>query len=317
MSKLFNHTSKELNNEFLKIYEMISGMSGNPAQPQAPVGSHQYSASPLQPAGSAVALAKEIFQPPPYHFMLEVAKGNVKGHSIVNKFGHNPAADSGEDIWGGGGKYTFFPTTPVLIDIVSSDDADNGATATGAIVVVIQGLDADWKFQEVTITMNGTTPVTTMTETWMRLFRAFVRIAGSSETNEGNITAYTRGTPTQIGIYIGADGGQTQQTIYTVPAGKSAYFIKGYVGLKNSTFQGEDGVFRWMLRVNAFGPGGAWLTQGEIGLINIGSSYWQYEYGAPAGPIFEKTDIRIELTDASDTMDTVAGFDLVLVDNNI
>ena len=33
-------------------------------------------------------------------FYLEVAKGNIEGHDHVNKFGHNPTASGGDDIWG-------------------------------------------------------------------------------------------------------------------------------------------------------------------------------------------------------------------------
>jgi len=253
-------------------------------------------------------------------FYLEVAKGNVEGHSSVNKFGHNPAAVAGDDIWGGGGAYIFYPTAGVLIDIVSTADSDNGATATGALTVVVQGLDENWDWVEEEVTMDGTTPVTSMTTTFIRLFRAFVRIAGSSVTNDGDITAYARAngdglTAGDVGIFIEAGGGQTQQCIYTVPRNKAAYFIKGYVGLSTGEKFQEDGTFRWLLRVNAFGPGGAWLVQGEAGLTSLGTNYWIYEYGVPAGPIFEKTDIRIELTAASVAFDTVGGFDLLLVDN--
>jgi len=248
---------------------------------------------------------------------LQIAKGEVPGHSSVNKFGHNQAAEDGDDIWGGGGVYPYFPTAAVNVDIVSTSTSDDTG-GVGAIQVTVMGLGSSWEEQQETVTLNGT-GVVQLTKTYVRLFRAFVLEAGTSNSNAGNITVYARATGSgvtigDIGIYIGAGGGQTQQAIYTIPAGKSAYFIKGYVGLKNSTFQGEDGVFNWLMRLNN-GLNGAWLVQGEVGLVNIGSSYWQYEYGIPAGPIPEKTDIKITLTDASDTMDTVGGYDLVLVDN--
>jgi len=69
------------------------------------------------------------------NFYLEVAKGNIPGHSAVNKFGHNGAvAMTGEDVWAGGGDYGFFPTSAVSIDIKSDDDEDGGAgTDTGAL----------------------------------------------------------------------------------------------------------------------------------------------------------------------------------------
>jgi hypothetical protein len=99
-----------------------------------------------------------------------------------------------------------------------------------------------------------------------------------------------------------------------VPNNKTAYFIKGYVALATGDKTAENGTFRWLIRLNN-GLNGAWLVQGEVGLVNLGSSHWQYEYGVPAGPLPEKTDIRIALVTESTTFDTVAGFDLVLVDN--
>jgi hypothetical protein len=266
-------------------------------------------------------MSLDVYPPiAPLNFYLEVAKGNVPGHSAVNKFGHNPSAVAGDDIWGGGGRYVFYPSSGVLVDVVSTVDSDNGATATGALTLIVQGLDENWDRVEELVTLDGTTPVTTMTTTFIRVFRAFVQIAGASETNDGDITVYARATgggvtAGDVGAFIGAGGGQTQQTIYTVPGGKSAYFIKGYVGLATSVKTAEDGVFRWMLRVNAFGPGGAWLVQGEAGLVNLGMGTWQYEYGIPAGPIPEKSDIRIYLESASNTFDTIGGYDLILVDN--
>ena len=50
-------------------------------------------------------------------YYLEIAKGNVPGNSVVNKFGHNPLADAGttgatpQDVWGGGDLYPFYIRT--------------------------------------------------------------------------------------------------------------------------------------------------------------------------------------------------------------
>ena len=71
-------------------------------------------------------------------FMLEVAKGNVEGHSQMNKYGHNEAVAAGpEDVWGGGGTYAFWDTnTNKTVEAVSTDVDDVGSlvssgTATG------------------------------------------------------------------------------------------------------------------------------------------------------------------------------------------
>jgi hypothetical protein len=247
-------------------------------------------------------------------FYLEVAKGNVEGHSHINKFGHNPEADEGDDIWGGGGVYVFYPTAGIDVDIVSTN-----AEVNGAIQITIQGLDSNYDLQEQTVTLNGVTPVQVPTNTYIRLFRAWVHEAGNLDTNVGDITVYARATGSgvtigDVGLFIGAGDGQTLQTIYTVPNNKTAYFIKGYVGLATDAKTAENGTFRWLMKLNN-GVNGAWLVQGEMGLVNLGAGNWQYEYGVPAGPLPERTDIRIALTTASSTFDTVGGFDLVLVDN--
>jgi hypothetical protein len=250
-------------------------------------------------------------------FYTEVAKGNVKGHSHINKFGDNPTAEAGDDIWGGGGTYPFFPTAAVAVDIVSTS-TDDDAGGIGAIQVIVQGLDANWEEQQETVTLDGL-GIVQLTKTYVRLFRAWVHEAGSSNTNAGVITAYARATGSgvtagDVGIYITVGAGQTLQTIYTIPAGKTAYFIKGYVAIAIDVQTAENGVFRWLMKLNN-GVNGAWLVQGEIGCVNSGSSHWQYEYGVPAGPLPEKTDIRIELTTASAIFDAVGGYDLLLVDN--
>ncbi len=65
-------------------------------------------------------------------FFLEIAKGDVAGHSAVLKFGENPDIDalSGfEDIWDGGGTYVP-PTQARIHDVVSSNEADAGTVVS-------------------------------------------------------------------------------------------------------------------------------------------------------------------------------------------
>jgi hypothetical protein len=250
--------------------------------------------------------------------MLEVAKGNIPGHSHINKFGHNSDTDAGDDVWGGGGIYPFYPTAAVAVDAVSTSAEDGAGGSTGALQIIVQGLDSNWDEQQETVVLNGL-GVVQLSNTYIRLFRAWVHEAGSSNSNIGDITVYARATGSgvtigDVGIFIGATDGQTLHTLYTIPNGKTGYFVKGYVALATDAKTAENGTFRWLMRLNN-GLNGAWLVQGEVGCVNLGSSHWQYEYGVPAGPLPEKTDIRIALVTASSTFDTVGGFDLVLVDN--
>jgi len=244
-------------------------------------------------------------------YLIDVAKGRIEGEFIINKFGHNPAvATTGEDVWAGGGTYAFYPDTANSMELVCDSSADSIGGA-GALSVVIYGLDSNWNEIADTVNTTGSAAVA-LSNKYIRMYRAIALTAGSDEVNSGGISIWAVSDST-VGAYIAAEDGQTQQAIYTIPAGKEGYFLKGYVAMRNDDKNGEDAAFKWKARLNN-GVNGAWATKGQIALINIGSSWWQYEYGAPAGPLPEKTDIKIECFNASATVGAVGGFDLLIVD---
>jgi hypothetical protein len=244
------------------------------------------------------------------NFMLAVAMGLIPGMSHINKFGRNAAATSGDDVWDGGGVYAFFPATAQTVQAVSTS-TDDDAGGIGALTMQVYGLDDNFDEQNEEVILDGTNPVV-LDNTYRRLFRAVIKTAGTAETNVGNISVGVAAGA--VGVYIGAGNGQTLQCIYTIPNGKSGYFVKGYVGLVDDDKNGETAQFQWQARPNN-GTTGAWAVQGEMGLNNIGSSWWQYEYGIQAGPLPEKTDLRIRVITATATLGTVGGFDLLLVDD--
>lgn len=65
-------------------------------------------------------------------FLIEVAKGNIAGHSFVHKFGKNEDLGTGarEDIWDGGGTYGFWPLTAQSMELLSSSANDTGTTVS-------------------------------------------------------------------------------------------------------------------------------------------------------------------------------------------
>jgi hypothetical protein len=230
-------------------------------------------------------------------YYLEVARGNVEGASIINKFGHNPLVPTtGADIWSGLGLYGFYPTSAEDMEIVSSNGNDTSG-GTGARTAIIFGLDGSGLEIDETATLNGGT--VQLNNTYTAVYRVVitVRISG------GGTTA----------AIVAADDGQTQMTHYTIPAGKTGYFIEGYVALGNDNKNGVDGTFQWMSRVG--GVGGAWSVQGQVNLINIGSSHFIYRYGAPAGPLPELTNIKIRVTVADEIIDGIGGYDIIMFDN--
>ncbi len=82
-------------------------------------------------------------------FALEVAKGNVPGHSVMLKFGENPDIDNAagfETIWDGGATYVP-PTQARVHNIISGEAADAGTvlssgTATGGSLTTIEDTGA-------------------------------------------------------------------------------------------------------------------------------------------------------------------------------
>ena len=148
-------------------------------------------------------------------FDLQIARGQVDGHSIVSIFGYSAAVGSTAQgpLWEGltlsGGNYVY-PSSAAPLVLVSDSATDNTTRS-----VVINGLDANYNILQETIALNGTTNVTTT--------NSFLRINSMemlNSTNTGNITASISST---VYAKIAAGIGQTQMSIYTVPAGYTFY----------------------------------------------------------------------------------------------
>jgi len=212
----------------------------------------------------------------------------------INKFGYNtsvgssyePVTDLGTNV---------LPTTAAAVSIVSTSTNDVAA-GTGARTVEIQGLDGDYNLQTSTVTLNGTTAVTTGSSLFLRVFRMKVLTAGTGETNEGNLTASIGGSNV---AQIGAGNGQTLMGVYTVPAGYRGYLTKFQASLsKNQEAQVQ-------IRVKT--ATGAWQIKGLFGTF---ASTIEYKYDIPL-EFEEKTDIQFR-TKAGATSEMGVVFDLVI-----
>ena len=147
---------------------------------------------------------------------VQAAKGSY-GPAIY-KFGFNAAITTDEEtVWDAGGVYSY-PSSAGVATVVSSSTADD-LVGTGAQKVKIEGLDANYNAQIVEVEMDGTTNVST-TETFIRVYRAYVSQAGSGKVNAGNITISIGGS---VRAQISANQGQTLMAVYTVPAGFTGY----------------------------------------------------------------------------------------------
>ena len=232
--------------------------------------------------------------------------------SFVLKFGRNEDVDGVEDIWDGGGSYSW-PSAAAETTIASSgaNAADDAAAGTGARTVSVQGLDSNYNKIVETATMNGANNVT-LTNQFLRVFRAKVETAGTDLTNKGAIQVKHGGTVlAQISVGIG----QTLMSLYTVPADYpvGGYLIRWYATLNKKTAAGAV----MALQVKPFG--GAWNTKYTNGVGNdVDIDHWT-PYGVngvkphSANLFAPKTDIRIRaLVVTAADLDISAGFDIDL-----
>jgi hypothetical protein len=180
--------------------------------------------------------------------------------------------------------------------------------------VLIVGLDENWDEVTQTVTLTGTAPVI-LPISLIRTYRGYN--AGSSDF-VGNIYVTTDSAPLSAGVpdnavdvraHIAIGTNQTLMCIYTVPRGKSALFIGGYVAYANTRTSGAT----TSLRARPFG--GVFSVKSIIALQGNGSSVWTYEFGVPAF-LPEKTDVLLRIDNVSaNSTDLSGGFDIVLYDN--
>ena len=159
------------------------------------------------------------------HTDLAIARGHSLGHRALYKFGYNPDVDAAEEtVWSQGGNYPWLDAAVTMF--VSSTSANDTSGGTGANTVLLQGLDEDYNEIEETITLNGQTQVTTQLS-YLRVYRAFVTLAGSSGTSGGTIYIGSSGSNNGVPngtIYANLGlGNQTQIAAYTVPDGYTLY----------------------------------------------------------------------------------------------
>jgi len=143
---------------------------------------------------------------------LNIARGLVKGTSVRNIFGYNSSVNNAfKPLWELESVYTY-PTQNLTMDVVSTNTNDTDVT------VKIVGLDSDYNELSETLTLNGTSTVTSNNE-YFRI-NDVITIAGNAD---GNVNV-TNSSVTYARIRAG--DGRNQASIYTVPANTCFYLYR-------------------------------------------------------------------------------------------
>ena len=178
-------------------------------------------------------------------FDIFVSAGLSEHAKAVDVFGVNEDVGTfAEDIWGGGGTFLFLDTASTLT--ISSTSSSDTSSGTGARTVKIIGLDNSYAEIEETVTLLGTSGVTT-TQSFLRVNLFEVSTAGSNGGAQGNVSA-SAGSNLQAIIVNGHN--TSLSSIYTIPLGYVGlvFSIEVSVGKNRSvltTLRGRDfgGVF--------------------------------------------------------------------------
>lgn len=204
-------------------------------------------------------------------FDLQVARGQVPGHSTVNIYGYQPAVTTSFiPLWENATLYTY-PATAQQMNLAGTA----GDTAT----ITISGLAADYSILTESVVLNGATPVTTV-NSFLRINSMFVAVG--SATNPAGVVTLKNLAGTVIYAQINAGVGRTQAGIYTVPLGYTFYLSRIDI---NTSLNGND--FVTYQNRTATPAGVVTLTQQAPFAINY------HTQRVMPRPFPEKTDIQL------------------------
>ena len=244
------------------------------------------------------------------HTELAIARGHTPGYRALYKFGYNPDVNGTEEtVWEHGGNYPWLASAVTMF--VSSSSANDANGGTGANTIKIQGLDEDYNEIEEIVALNGQTQVTTQLS-YLRVYRAFVTLAGSSGTSGGTI--YIAASGSAAGVPTGtvyADlslGNQTHIAAYTVPAGYTLYLndINFTAALSQAQKTATCNFVSRDFGSNVF-------RTRFINVLQSNQLITKFEYPQPYA---EKTDLECRVSTNSTNNPIAASFQGVLIKND-
>lgn len=246
-------------------------------------------------------------------FLLQVAEGNVPGHSIVAIRGRNPDVDSGDaesNVWCVKATTITYPVANVAMEVLS-DDATDTAAGVGLRTVRITGMQLDGTIIEEDIALNGTTPVA-LANNYYRILDMRGLTAGSTEANAGNVSVRTTvGTNVQDCIAIGFN--RSASSNYTIPVGKTGFIVNFNLRVNRD----NNNLNSVKVHLKARPNGGLFYNIDTYILSKDGQGSAQSE-ASWSRPISSLTDLQGLIVSVSDNdTDVVLSYDVLLVDNHL
>jgi len=174
-------------------------------------------------------------------YLDDVCRGLVPGVTFWSALGERDnvgTTSTGEDIWRGSAVLIPTPSTSgEQMTIVSTSQADNGTSATGAITVEIHYLDAQFMEQEEVITLDGTTPVNTVATDITFVNEFYILTTGSGMVAAGAIELYKTGAASTVYHHIDLGGNVSlnpKRMVHQTHVVPDVFHFKGSVYLNQS-----------------------------------------------------------------------------------
>jgi len=243
-------------------------------------------------------------------FDLHVSRNLVYGHRYIFKFGIcNNTQTSVTTLWNPATPTAYvYPASATLMQ-VSSGSANDTSAGTGARSIIIYGLDANYNEISETVLLNGQTQVAT-TKSFLRINDADVVTVGSGGTAAGIIYigtgSATSGIPATTYGILPQQYNSLAQSIYTVPAGYTAYITSYTFTSAATTTYNVSGFF-------VSYQGAVPVIQASARMISGGN--FDRHFDCPV-VYQEKTDIELRVSTSTAGVLMTGDLHILLIKNN-
>lgn len=254
-------------------------------------------------------------------FLIEVAKGNVAGHSLVQKFGSASSIPTSLTVITSSKTYQT-PTTLRALEVVSDDSNDSfGGTGINQIEVIgISDTNGTWTEESQIINMNGITPVSIPNNFW-RIYRVKTVSSGtyatdSAASHNSTITIREVSTPANIWAQIVSEGsfglGQSEIGAFSVQSGYTGFVLSKNITLESA----KDASIFLFIRENADVVTAPYGTMRTIELDRTISERIDRTPKGILATIPEKSDVGFLGQALTGTTALSVDFEILLVENS-
>lgn len=250
-------------------------------------------------------------------FGVDIAKGEVPGHTVIQKFGRNNAVSSSFVPICLSGFYRT-PISNTALEVVSTD-VDDTFLGAGARTIYYEGLQVQSGSLVVVsdvVELDGTTPVA-LPDSLIRLYRWYVASSGtyasqSAGSHQGDITIQESGAG-NVWSKIENNGfprAQSQIGSYTVPTGYTAYVSK----ISYSVESDKEADILMFKREGVLNTSAPYNAMNLVTEINSATGNYTVEYRTPL-KFEEETDFGFLGKLKANTGPMTVDFEIKLVQN--